>query len=308
MIQSDPSRARLGLAYVAVVLIWASTPLGIQWSGAEAGFLFGVASRMVIGALVALPVLWLLGLQLSFDARAVQAYLAGSLAIFGGMLTTYWAAQYLQSGMVSVLFGTAPFFTSVLAAWLLGERCLTPAWLTGLLVAFAGLTLIFHDQLSLEGRGGLAVFAMLASAFMHAFSTVLVKKIAAPVSGSVISVGALWVSAVLYLLAWLAFDGHWPLEAGPRTWGSILYLAVFGSVFGFMFFFYALGHLSASLMGLVTLIAPVLALWLGWLVQGESLTPLAMLGTLLVLCGLMLAQFGNSVLMRVNAWLWTLKR
>ncbi|MEW6766214.1 MAG: DMT family transporter [Pseudomonadota bacterium] len=305
---ASPSQSQLGLAYVAVILIWASTPLGIKWSGEEAGFLFGVAGRMVLGALVAIPVLWLFRLRISLAPRALMAYAAGSLAIFGGMLTTYWAAQYLPSGMISVLFGTAPFFTSLLAAWLLGERCLTLPWVVGLIIAFGGLALIFHDQLTLEGVGGWAVLAMLASATMHALSTVLVKKINAPISGSVTSVGALWISAVLYLAVWLVFDGRWPQELSARSWGSIAYLGVFGSVFGFMLFFYALRHLSASLMGLITLIAPVLALWLGWLVQGETLTPLAMLGTALVLGGLVVAQFRDFRLGRMASWLWTLKR
>jgi len=296
------------LAYVAVVFIWATTPLGIQWSGAEAGFLFGVMARMVLGALLALPVLWLLRLRMVFIPRALLAYAAGSLAIFGGMLTTYWAAQFLPSGMISVLFGTAPLFTSVLAAWWLGERCLTLPWLAGLMMALGGLGLIFHDQLTLTGVGGLAVLAMLASALMHALSTVLVKKIAAPVSGSVISVGALWLSALLYLALWWIFDGQWPAHAGARTWGSIIYLAIFGSVFGFMLFFYALRYLPASLMGLVTLLAPVLALWLGWLVQDEQLTPGAWLGTALVLGGLLLAQGREWFDGRVLAWLRMRKR
>jgi drug/metabolite transporter (DMT)-like permease len=77
-----------------------------------------------------------------------------------------------------------------------------------------------------------------------------------------------------------------------RAWGAIVYLAVFGSVFGFMLFFYALRYLPASLMGLVTLLAPVLALWLGWWVQGEVLALSAMLGTALVLGGLAWAQWG----------------
>ncbi len=292
---TQPSSARLGFAYVAVVLIWATTPLGIQWSGAGGGFLFGVTARMVLGALLALPVLWLLGQRMSFAPRALMAYAAGSLAIFGGMLGTYWAAQHLASGMVSVMFGTAPLFTSLLAAWVLGERTLNGYWLGGLLLAFAGLGLIFHEQISLEGVGAWAVAIMLCSAFIHALSTVLVKKVNAPISGSVTSVGALWFSAVLYLLAWLVFapeGDYWPKEVSGRAWGAIVYLAVFGSVFGFMLFFFALRHLPASLMGLVTLLTPVLALWLGWWFEGEVLSLAAMLGTLLVLGGLAWAQWG----------------
>jgi len=196
----------------------------------------------------------------------------------------------------SVLFGTAPLFTSLLAAWVLGERTLNAYWMGGLLLAFAGLGLIFHEQLSLEGVGGWAVLVMLWSAFIHALSTVLVKKINAPISGSVTSVGALWVAAVLFLLAWRVFAPAgelWPQEVSERAWGAIVYLAVFGSVFGFMLFFFALRHLPASLMGLVTLLAPVLALWLGWWFEGEVLSVTAMLGTLLVLGGLAWAQWGG---------------
>jgi drug/metabolite transporter (DMT)-like permease len=292
---SAPSSTRLGLAYGAVVLIWATTPLGIQWSGAEGGFFFGVTARMVLGALLAVPVLWLLGQRMSFARPALQAYAAGSLAIFGGMFGTYWAAQHLASGMVSVLFGTAPFFTSLLAAWVVGERTLNGYWLGGLLLAFAGLALIFHEQISLDGVGAWAVAVMLLSAFLHALSTVLVKKINAPISGSVTSVGALWVSALLYLLVWMGWTsghGSFPQEISARAWGSIVYLAALGSVLGFMLFYFALRHLQASLMGLVTLLAPVLALWLGWWVQGEVLSLPAMLGTVLVLGGLAWAQWG----------------
>jgi len=292
---TQPSSARLGFAYVAVVLIWATTPLGIQWSGAEGGFLFGVTARMVLGALVAVPVLWLLGQRMSFAPRALLAYAAGSVAIFGGMFGTYWAAQHLASGMVSVLFGTAPLFTSVLAAWVLGERTLNIYWLSGLLLAFVGLGLIFYEQLNLEGVGGWAVLVMISSAFIHALSTVLVKKINAPIAGSVTSVGALWLAAILFSLTWLilAPDGElWPQPMSERAWGAIVYLAVFGSVFGFMLFFFALRYLPASLMGLVTLLAPVLALWLGWWFAGEVLSVAALLGTLLVLGGLAWAQWG----------------
>lgn len=298
---TPPSSARLGFAYVVVVLIWATTPLGIQWSGAEGGFLFGVTARMVLGALVAVPVLWLLGQRMSFAPRALLAYAAGSVAIFGGMFGTYWAAQHLASGMVSVLFGTAPLFTSLLAAWVLGERTLNGYWLGGLLLAFAGLGLIFHEQLNLEGAGGWAVLVMISSAFIHALSTVLVKKINAPIAGSVTSVGALWLAAILFSLTWLflAPDGElWPQPMSERAWGAIVYLAVFGSVFGFMLFFFALRHLPASLMGLVTLLAPVLALWLGWWFAGEVLSVAALLGTLLVLGGLAWAQWGAMLFKR----------
>ncbi|HLF97561.1 MAG TPA: EamA family transporter, partial [Methylococcaceae bacterium] len=41
---------RVPLAYIGVILLWATTPLAIKWSGEGPGFLFGVTGRMAIGA------------------------------------------------------------------------------------------------------------------------------------------------------------------------------------------------------------------------------------------------------------------
>jgi hypothetical protein len=42
---------RIALAYISVILLWATTPLAIKWSIESAGFLFGVTARMIIGTL-----------------------------------------------------------------------------------------------------------------------------------------------------------------------------------------------------------------------------------------------------------------
>ena len=39
----------IAAAYIAVILIWSTTPLAIQWSSLGAGFSFAVMARMVIG-------------------------------------------------------------------------------------------------------------------------------------------------------------------------------------------------------------------------------------------------------------------
>ena len=41
------------IAYLAVVLIWSTTPLAIQWSALGAGFAFAVMARMAIGVALA---------------------------------------------------------------------------------------------------------------------------------------------------------------------------------------------------------------------------------------------------------------
>ena len=48
-------------AYLGVILIWSTTPLAILWSSQEVGFVFGVSSRMLIGAVLALIIAALMG-------------------------------------------------------------------------------------------------------------------------------------------------------------------------------------------------------------------------------------------------------
>ncbi|MSQ67194.1 MAG: hypothetical protein EXR83_03220 [Gammaproteobacteria bacterium] len=76
----------IAAAYLAMVLIWCTTPLAIKWSGEGPGYLFAATARMTIGALCG----WLLMLatrtRLPLDYRAQRHYLAGALGIFGAML------------------------------------------------------------------------------------------------------------------------------------------------------------------------------------------------------------------------------
>ena len=98
-------------AYIGVILIWSTTPLAIKWSGEGAGYLFGVTARMVIGVLLALLVLALLRRPMQWHRKARLSYLVAGGSIYGAMLTIYWAAQFIPSGWISVVFGLTPIMT-----------------------------------------------------------------------------------------------------------------------------------------------------------------------------------------------------
>ena len=68
-------------AFLGVVLIWATTPLAIKWSSEGAGFLFGVASRMVLGVLVCLVLVALLNRRMRWHRDAVLTYLAAGIGL-----------------------------------------------------------------------------------------------------------------------------------------------------------------------------------------------------------------------------------
>lgn len=284
------------MAYLGVVIIWSTTPLAIKWSGEGPGFLFGVAARMWLGALVCVVLLALLSRGLPWHRDAIKSYLAGGIGVFGAMTSVYWGAQYIPSGLISVLFGLTPIVTGVMAVLWLQEPALMWNKLGGIILALGGLLVVFTRGLHLGEQAGYGIAAILLAVCLHSLSMVLVKKINAHLSGLESTSGALLVAAPCYLLVWLMFDGQWPTEIGLKSAGAILYLAIFGSVLGFVMFFYVLKQIDASRVALVTLMTPVLALLFGQLFNHEQISLELYLGAALILLGMSVYQWGGLIL------------
>lgn len=280
-------------AYLGVLLIWATTPLAIQWSAEGSGFLFGVAARMAIGTVVCLLTMAVLRVPLPWHRRARQTYLAAAGAIYGAMLSVYWASQFIPSGWISVLFGLTPLVTSVLSALWLGERSLTPLRLFGLLLGLGGLALVFGRGSSLGHHAVYGIVAMLVSVTLHSASMIAVKRINAGLPALAVTGGGLLTALPLYMLTWLALGTPWPEAFSLRTGAAIVYLGIFGSVLGFVMFYYVLKHLDAIRLALITLITPVLALLLGHILNAEAISAVIWSGTGLILAGLSLHQWAD---------------
>lgn len=288
------------MAYIGVIVIWTTTPLAIQWSGDGPGFLFGVASRMSIAAVVALIMVALLGYGMRWDKQARRAYVAAGLGIYLAMLCVYWSAQQIPSGWISVIFGLSPLITSLFAYLWQGERGVSPAQVGGMLLGVLGLVVMFGSSLDMASSVAYGMLAILLGVTFHSASGVIVKQINADIPAIVQTAGGLLVATPLFDLTWYLFDGTWPVSLPFKAALSILYLATFGSVLGFALYFFVLKRLAATQVALITLITPVGALLLGHLVQNEPLSLTIIVGAALILCGLALFQLGAVRLARLQ--------
>lgn len=281
------------LNYLGVIVIWSTTPLAIQWSGQEVGFLFGVTGRMVIGGMLALALVMVLRLPMAWHNQASQTYVAAGLGIYGAMMCVYWSAQFVPSGWISVLFGLTPIMTGLLAARFLGEGRMTAVKTSGMLLGVGGLGVIFHTSTGLSDTAWYGVAGLLAAVVLHSISTVWVKRVGYQAHGLVITAGALVVAVPLYLLTWMLSDASWPGYIPSRTGIAIVYLGVIATVFGFAMFFYVLRKVDATRVALLTLITPVLSLYLGHVLNNEAIGIPLVLGTGLILSGLAIYELGE---------------
>ena len=288
---------RITTAYLGVIAIWSTTPLGIQWSTLGSSFAFAVMSRMVIGLVICVAVLRYARMALPQDGNARKLYAVSGLSMFAAMLCTYWGAQHIPSGLISVIFGLSPLATGVFATLWLRTHELTLLRIVGLALSLAGLWIIFGQPWPGDSHATVGILAVLLGMTMQALGLVWIKRIGlertqAPLTSLAITTGSLIVATPLFVLAWLGADsGALPDAMTPRTMAAIVYLGVFGSVVGFTLYYYVIQHLDAGRVALITLITPVTALLLGQTLNQESIPARGWLGIALIGAGLVLYEW-----------------
>ncbi|NOT86500.1 MAG: DMT family transporter [Methylococcaceae bacterium] len=284
---------RILFAYLSLILLWSTTPLAIQWSSNGVGFLFSATARMILGLICVSLILLPMRQPLAWHRKACFTYLAVATQLYASMVIVYWAAQFLPSSWVSVVFGLVPLMTAIIAALYLGERSLTIGKISSYALGLGGLILMFGSALQLGSAAVWAIASLLGAAFLQAASAVWVKQINAQLPALVQVAGGLLLAVPAYAITWWIWDGQWPVNITLKTLSAILYLGVLATTFGFALYYFILKHLAASRVALISLISPVLALLLGHYLNHEPLTLKIIQGVGLILGALILHEFAD---------------
>lgn len=278
---------RLILAFVGVVLIWTTTPLGIKWSSVGVSFIFGVTARMSIGLFCLLTMMLLTRTRLRLDKAALITYVAVSVQVYASMLLTYWGAQFIPSGWLSVIYGLSPFITAFMAAAVLKEHSLGVGKILSYLIGLAGLTVMFSSAIDVNLQAVEGMAALLAATFLHAISAIWVKKIHAQLPAMAQITGGLLLSLPLYFATWFWLDqARVPDMPTEQTVWAILYLGLIATPIGFALYYYVLARLPATNVAMINLMTPVLSLLLGYFANQEALTMKVLAGTGLIMLAL----------------------
>ncbi|WP_462169740.1 DMT family transporter [Pseudoalteromonas xiamenensis] len=283
------------ISYLFVILVWSTTPLGIVWSSETISPTLSVFLRMVIALVLAAFFVAFANIRVPWTRLSCLQYLYSAFGIVGGMLLSYLAAQTVPSGVISLVFGLAPFFSGILGYKLLGEAKFTPVKIVALGLALVGLYLICVAQLQeleIAPAGLIYVFLAVCS---FSLSGVLIKRVPVIVHPMATTFGALvFVTPILATVWWFA-DGHFEpqLWETKSIWATV-YLGVFGSLLGFLAYFHVLQKLPAGTVALTTLITPGFAISLGAWLNNEQLTATLLVGAVIVLSSLNLFQFGDK--------------
>ena len=148
--------------------------------------------------------------------------------------------------------------------------------------------------------GKICVTGILSTTLMQAFALVMIKKYGQPVNPFALNLVGMSVAGVLLFGAGLMFESFSTVNWDGAAIGSILYLAIVGSVIAFVTYHWLLKRVEAVYLSLVSFINPIIAVILGAIVLDENLAASVFAGAALVLFGILIAN-GRQLYAKVVA-------
>lgn len=200
--------------------------------------------------------------------------------------------KYVSSTVAAVIVATVPLFTPI-AAWYFHREKLGWTSFLGMLISFAGVSLVILDRslhFSASPLGvGLEFLAVLSTI---GYATIL-KRMTSHYNGYTIVAYQNLFGAFMFLPFWGLFEAEQTLETPfhREAFMAIVKLAVFASILGFIFFTYSIRHMGINRSNMFVNIMPVFVLVLSYFILDESIDLQKVLGIVVVISGLFLAQF-----------------
>lgn len=273
------------------MLIGGSNFVAVRFSNAELPPYWGAAMRFVPAtALLALAMaVWRIPIPHGGALRGAVIY--GVLNFGAGYALGYYGLVDTPAGTAAVILATVPLFTLALVA-LHGQEPFRIRGLVGALVALAGIGLVFREQVS-ANVPFLSLLAMLGNALVAAESGVVAKGMPRMHPIATNAVG-MFVGGVLLLALSLVVGEARSLPRAPETWAALIYLCVVGSIGLFGLFLAMLQRWTASASSYSIVAMPLVAIALGSVLRGETITPIFIVGGLLVAVGVYIGALSGS--------------
>lgn len=271
------TRAQLVLAFAAVYVIWGSTYLAIRF-GVETipPFLMAGVRHLTAGVLL---YAWLRvrGTPAPERRHWGPAAAVGGLLLLGGNGLVTWAEQRVPSGLAALIVACVPIWMTVLDG-IQNRRRPHGTVILGLLAGLAGLAFLVAPgkfaggtHIDLVGAG-----ALLAASFLWATGSLYARTAKLPSSAlmatamEMIAGGAILFGASTLLGEWQGFS---IADVSSRSLLALVYLIVAGSLLGFTAYIFVLGATTPARVSTYAYVNPVVAVFLGWFLAGESVTP-----------------------------------
>ena len=275
-------------ALLSMYLIWGSTYLVIRIAIVSIPPLLMTSTRLLLAGVILFVFLMLRRHKMPNRRQWMNALIVGGLMLGGGLGMTTFAEQWIESSLAAVLVATIPLWTMVMMS-VGGKRPLRQEWL-GIFVGLVGVLLLnVEDNLQANPFGA---FLMILAPISWSLGSVLSRRLDLAKGSMGFASEMLMGAAVLFVLAMLRGER---ITAMPDTSAIIawLYLAIFGSLIAFSAYMYLLQTVNLTLATSYAYVNPVVAVFLGVLVAGETISNLGLVAIGIILSAVVIISFAQ---------------
>jgi drug/metabolite transporter (DMT)-like permease len=286
-------------AFGAIYLVWGSTYLAIRVVVETLPpFLAGAGRFLLAGLLLGGFLAWR-GVPLPTRAQWHHATVTGVLLLLGGNGLVMWAERTIPSGLTALLIALTPIWFALLDWLRPGGRRPLPKTVFGIVVGFGGVVLL----VTARGTGihmtahWPGVLALIGAGICWASGSLYSKYKPNDASPWMNSAAQMICGGMGLLLAGVvfgeAFTTDWS-RVSARSMAALGYLIVFGSLIAFSAYVYVLRASTPSRVSTYAYINPMIALFLGWALLDEIVTPQMLWGTLVILAGVIVISVSRA--------------
>ena len=201
------------------------------------------------------------------------------------------AAYRLPGGVAAVINSLSPIVVVVISVPLLATGIRAIQIVAGIMGAAGVALLVLQSDARLDAVG---LIAMAGAMIMFSVATVLTKRWGRPEGMTSLGVtGWTFLFAGLTLLPIILIIEGLPDHLTARNIGGLIYLVLISGILAYAIWFWGLQRLSASAVTFLTLLNPVTAALLGWIVLDQRLNAWQLLGAFIILASVVLGQPGT---------------
>lgn len=292
----EKTNVKAYLAWIAICIIWGTTYLFIRIGVETIPPMLFAGFRWVAAGIILMGILTFSGKTFPKKSDIKHILIIGiALLGFGNGLVVV-GEQWIESGLAALLITTVPF-------WMVGVESLLPKGpelnrltIVGLIIGGLGVLLIFGGDLKyiFESKYLIGVLSILGAVVSWSLGSVYskYKKVSVhPLMSA--SIQMLFAGSVQVLLGSVLGEFN-QLHLTQEGLISLSYLIVFGSIFGYGSYIYALEHLPLSLVSTYAYVNPIIALFLGWVFLNEQLNVFIIMASIIIIIGVILVKIGSN--------------
>jgi drug/metabolite transporter (DMT)-like permease len=295
-------RAKLIVCFATVYLVWGSTyvvaSIGVH---ALPPILFGGLRFLCAGFLLAITAV-AMGQRFELDAaewRNMLIVAFGSVFIPNSL--TNWALQTVASNQTAILNASAALWIALLATRGRRAHALDRRTLVGLVIGFAGATLIVWPRGDLDtSHFGLQLLILLA-VFVWSATTVYIRNVHSKLELLPFSAVQMFLGGVMMTAAGLALgeqhEWHW---SAPGL-AAMAYLTVASSCLAYTAYSWLARNTTPAMVGTYSYVNPAIAAVLGWWFLGEQLGANQLIGMAVMFAGVALVSWPQKEVKRLDA-------